>query len=292
MQELVVPYVRSCIEKQTVPTAVGFINHHKNTPSTASYEFFFLVTTVFGQSLFNLRAAIRRNNGALAEASKHYLKDLLWATQHPKYQELEVYDCVQRQFHHEDVTDFLIKHYSMITHTGSSSGEGYDYRMEELNRNMKSFLTNSQLPTDEQWLQTAKLCQPLQDLHEHLLETLNLIRYMSPSTTRLLKSSIFDESVKKCLVIIRSSNFLTQNVVEVDGVSTFRSMDGNTHVHPDVMNLSTKPIVWRNHYIKCTYLNEEPIISPEINYPVLPHLLNMKNSLLLAVRKRNSLKTK
>ena len=78
-----------------------------------------------------------RNNGDLALSAKHHLKDLLWATNHPKYQELEVSDSIRRLFMNKDVQEFTRCHYLIISSTGMSNGEAYDYRLKELNRILK-----------------------------------------------------------------------------------------------------------------------------------------------------------
>ena len=42
------------------------------------------------------------------QSAKHYLKDLFWAGNHTKYQELEVYDCIQKRLQNKDVKDFVM----------------------------------------------------------------------------------------------------------------------------------------------------------------------------------------
>ena len=162
LRELVLLYIRASLSKAERPTADGFLLYHKNAQDQDSpaYTFMFDMITIYGQAIFNFRGGVRRNNSHLAESAKHYIKDLFWARQHPRYQQLEVYDNVQKCVMNEQVNAFDMKHYSVITNSGPNQGEGYDYRLKEVNWNLKSLVSHSQVPTDEQWVQMARLCEP------------------------------------------------------------------------------------------------------------------------------------
>ena len=271
MRELVLEYVRtSSTESDGMSqTAGGFFDHHKQHSTSDAYDFLFSVVTIYGQALMNLRGAIRRNNGNLAESAKFHLKDLFWARQHMKYQELELYDTITKLLMHGDIKHFFMNHYSMITASGQASGEGYDYRLEEINRNMKTFIGHTAIPSDEQWILASKMCQPVEEIHEKICNLLGLHHYSSSAgKTRFLKPAVFEDAVNKCRAVIRSTKFLTQESVTVGEDHTFFSMDMATHVHPDVKQLTIKPVIRRNHFIQVNYLGHPAMSDPALNHPV------------------------
>ena len=71
-----------------------------------------------------------------------------------------------------------------------------------------------------------------------------------------------------CEAAIRSSCFLSQGTVVVGKDKTFFAMACETHVHPDVMNLTVKPLVNHTYCIQFIYLEHDPLSSPALSHPV------------------------
>ena len=109
----------------------------------------------------------------------------------------------------------------------------------------------------------------MQELHEKVVDLLQLQRYSaSTNSTRMLKKEVFEESVNKCRAAIRKSGFLTQASVKVGDDLTFFTMNGESHVHPDVKELTVKPLVKRQLFIQCSYLGHDPLSNPKLNHHV------------------------
>ena len=119
----------------------------------------------------NFRGAVRRNNAPLAESARSMTKELLWACQHTKYQELEVYDAIMKELLHPDVKQFLSKYYSLFSSdVNKSSAQAYDYLLEELNRLLSIHLEPKRgIPSDEDWVRATQLCVPIRMLHGHVI---------------------------------------------------------------------------------------------------------------------------
>ena len=79
----------------------------------------------------------------------------------------------------------------------------------------------------------------------------------------MLKKEVFEESVNKCLAAIRKSGFLTQASAKVGDGLTFFAMNGESRVHPDVKEVTFRPLVKCQHFIQCSYLGHDPLSNPK-----------------------------
>lgn len=129
LKELVLPYVRDCIEKGTHPDVKGFFKFSQTfycSIDFPNYRYYFLQVTRFSQAIINFRMAVRRNNSDLIKSAKYMTKELFNGRSHPKYQSIEAYDTLQ-DFMMPEAVMHLNDAYTFITIGNPSTGEDFDF---------------------------------------------------------------------------------------------------------------------------------------------------------------------
>ncbi|CAC5369024.1 unnamed protein product [Mytilus coruscus] len=92
--------------------------------------------------------AIRRNNADLMHSAKFMTKELFHARNHPKYQEIELYDHLQYLLMPQAVKNQHDQFTSITTSGNRSTGEDFDFILEEKKPSAKTMdiLRNSNRP--------------------------------------------------------------------------------------------------------------------------------------------------
>ena len=107
--------------------------------------------------------ALRRNNYQLLETAKWMSKELFHGRNHAKYQYIEMYELFVRQILPAEVRQ-LISHHCSISKSGHlSKGQGYDFILEEENKQVKSWLKGG-IRSDKIWLATCRNHQSLKHI--------------------------------------------------------------------------------------------------------------------------------
>ncbi|XP_062597901.1 uncharacterized protein LOC134259320 [Saccostrea cucullata] len=171
MMELVRPYVIDCLEKSLDCTAHGFISFVKQydkTQCNVNFMYLFEMVCKYSQGIINLRAAVRRNNPQLLMSAKWMTKELFHGRNHPKYQEIEIYETFIRRILPDVLKQFFEQFCSLSKSGNKSRGQGLDFLLEEENKNVKGWLKRG-VPSDESWLATCRNHQSLKNLKKNVL---------------------------------------------------------------------------------------------------------------------------
>ena len=102
-----------------------------------NFLYMYLMVTRYTQGLLNFRMGVRRNNSQLIQSAKYMTKELFHGRSHPKYQQIEIHDTFQRLAMPRELHEFSELNESMTRSGGSagkSKGRGYDFILEEENR--------------------------------------------------------------------------------------------------------------------------------------------------------------
>lgn len=205
LRELVLPYVRDCIKKGTHPDVKGFFKFSQTfyrSINFPNYRYYFLQVTRFSQAIINFRMAVRRNNSDLIKSAKYMTKELFNGRSHPKYQSIEVYDTLQDLMMPEAVMH-LNDAYTSITTTGNhSTGEDFDFILEEKNRQVKSWIPKG-VPTDSIWLSVCRNNDMLEKLKRSSLSLLGI-----HATEGKIKELDLEEAITGYRCVLRKSNYL------------------------------------------------------------------------------------
>ena len=164
LKELVRPYVMLCRANGIAPTPVGYMDYVDKTHEDKSdnYMLYFEMVLRYSLAIIEMRMGVRRNNASLVWTAKHKFKELIHARNHPKYQEIEIYDSLYHEQAPSAVKEFVDGHVGVSRSGNHSLGQDIDFIMEEENRKCKQLLPPG-LPSEKKW---ETICRNVFDLHE------------------------------------------------------------------------------------------------------------------------------
>ena len=171
LRELVLPYVRKCLEDTVTPSPKGFFQFCNSISQSADMpNYSYMVDQVcrFSQGIINFRMAVRRNNSVLLKSAKYMTKELFFGRNHPKYQVIEVNDCLQDLLMPDKVRELNDSYSSISTSGNQSLGEGFDFILEEKNRELKSWIPKG-MPTDSIWQTVCRNNAKLNEVKENTM---------------------------------------------------------------------------------------------------------------------------
>ena len=167
--ELVKPYVEYCFAKSIQTTAEGYISFVKTKTDSANYMYLFEMACKYSQGIINMRMAIRRNNHLLLQAAKWMTKELFHGRNHPRYQDIEIYEQFVFQILPDELAAFVQSHCSVSKSGHLSRGQGFDFILEEENKTVKNWLKRG-VPTDRTWFTTCRNHQSLKEMRQFVLQ--------------------------------------------------------------------------------------------------------------------------
>ena len=175
LMELVLPYVRKCITESLKPDADGFLIYAADRKSDPNFTYMFEMVTRYCQGILNFRIGIRKNNAKLIESAKMMTRNLFHGRNHPKYQEIELVDSMLRHLMPAELKSFFEQHESITKTHDHSKGQGYDFILEELNKEVKSWLRKG-VPSDSLWLNICRNHDLLKNIKINTFDMLNLTK--------------------------------------------------------------------------------------------------------------------
>ena len=162
-------YVEYCITENIQTTAEGYLSYVKTKTDSANYMYLFEMACKYCQGIINMRMAIRRNNHLLLQASKWMTKELFHGRNHPRYQDIEIYEQFVFQILPDELSSFVQSHCSVSKSGHLSRGQGFDFILEEENKTVKTWLKRG-VPTDRTWFTTCRNHQSLKEMRRFVLQ--------------------------------------------------------------------------------------------------------------------------
>ena len=160
--ELMNMYINSCSD-HTELSSINFRIFCENIKSQRIK--YVLVMLSHAQAIINFRIAVRRNNGELLSSSKLMAQPLLFARNHPRYQQIAISEDLLLLQAPTSVQEFLRSNVSATVSGDASRGQGYDYLLEEKNRQIKRFISSSVTPDEKMWRTVCLNNDRLNELH-------------------------------------------------------------------------------------------------------------------------------
>lgn len=213
-KELVVPYVRHCIQMKEEPCNYGYQLWVENVVTDPTYMFLYHVTFTYLLSFHLYNEATRKNHSLRMMASRIQLSKLFYSFNHRKYQKLLLRDLCQRVQMPDTLLEHINSHESFSTSGEPNRGEGADFVHENSNRVTKSFLPPG-MPTADVWKRVCRKATDLTKLKENALGNLK------KSQKRYKKH---DNEVTMMRREIRSLEYITMSP---ENFSQIKSIDGN-----------------------------------------------------------------
>lgn len=148
LRELVLPYVRHCLLTKENYTGKGFFKYvDKSYMEIPNLRYIMDQVCRFSQGIINFRIGTRGNNAALMASAKYMTKEIFHARNHPKYQQIEMYDHIQYLIMPDEVKQQSDRFTSITTSGHNSTGEDLDFVLEEKNKQLKQWISKG-VPTD------------------------------------------------------------------------------------------------------------------------------------------------
>ena len=148
-RELVVPFVHEKLEVgQQNLTAKEFFEYVM-CAQDPNYAFMCDILFEILDAVFMYRGGIRCNIKEFIEAGQAKFAKMWCGRWHPLYRELEVCDLVQQLRMPADVRQLVDTSTSINLKGTHGTGEGADFRLEEVNRQVQNWLPN--IPSAEDW---------------------------------------------------------------------------------------------------------------------------------------------
>ena len=161
MDELLLPYVKSCIAANREPSMEG-LNEFMVSVKNPKFHFLYKSVLTYLLALFVFRCGVRRNNQDFMLAGRSVVTDLFYGFNCTMYQEIEFKDIMARSLAPQEIKQFMSANESFNVSGHPSKGEGGDFLLESFNRRTKRWLPPG-LPTEEHWL---KVCRNVDRLEE------------------------------------------------------------------------------------------------------------------------------
>ena len=172
VDELLVPYVRSELEQQSVNIDTVQLSCKKfwkflDSAKNPNYTFMADVAFEFIDVIFMYRAGVRTGNGDMMKAARAIFAKMWVGRRHPQYRELEVQSLVQQVQMPKELQDFEARSMSLNMSGVPCTAEGPDFRLEEINKKAQNFLPL--VPKASDWEKVCSNFDTLTDIKKGLL---------------------------------------------------------------------------------------------------------------------------
>ena len=114
-----------------------------------NYTFMADFTFELLDSLFMFWAGVRCGNIDFTKAGRAKLAKIWCGRHHPLYRELELSDTILLERMPPELRTFVLESASIRTSGDTSTGEGADFRLEEINKQIQHWLPN--IPSTDDW---------------------------------------------------------------------------------------------------------------------------------------------
>lgn len=256
LMELLIPYIRTFPnEREDKPTANGFLKFICSMEGNPNYMYMFEMVSRYSQSVINLRMGIRRNNTILIQSAKFMSKELFHGRNHPRYQQIEMIESVQRKLCPNELANFIQLHESMSKTREKSKGQGYDFILEEVNKGIKSWIRKG-IASDDMWLNVCRNFDVLNDLRSKICNILNLDK-----GEEYVRKLDLDDAINDWRVFLREKQYLTR-----EGI-LHESTDGKP-LHGTLINFTKEAKRKRDYRLLEFFLQQDLPDDFSLKHPV------------------------
>lgn len=234
-KELLVPYIRHCIQNALTPTASHYNTWFEEDVVDQRYCFLYHITFSYLLAFHMFNEGVRKNNSNIILAGRTTFHPLFFHGNHPKYKKLHLRDMIERVKLPGDIIEYFKETESFSKSGLGNRGQGADFIHEEINRDVKSFLPKSGVPTKQTWVNIIRKMESLQTMKNALLSQRNI---ESSSSKKRPKKFHHEEVMTRKM--FRKEKYL----VGTESKETFRSLNGESLDH----TLCDFNLVLKNNY--------------------------------------------
>ncbi|XP_063971446.1 uncharacterized protein LOC129284191 [Lytechinus pictus] len=243
IDELILPCVRECLQKDLVSTPDGFLRWTRDIKNHR-YQYLQEQMLTYASAIIHLRRGIRQNDMALVLAGRVKYAPIFHSRNHPKYQQIELTELSNFLTAPTALQDFLKTYQAISTSVDPERCEDMDFVLEAINKKSKSWAPRG-VPTHQEW---QKIFRNLQKFDELRSAVFSRMRRYDPDAEKRYKSSHIarDEEVTAWRTCLRGSNFL-DNPFTSDAPFTSVSAE---KLDPELVHLTNQAVKRRRYFAR------------------------------------------
>ena len=149
--ELLVPYVRHCLQNQMQPSVSGYWAWN-NEVDNPNYTYMQQMVFTFLHSIMLFRAGVRNSDSIAINTGKAKLAPLFFARNHPKYRWIITLDRYMEVLMKKELK-VIADESKSVSRTGNAGHyQGGDACLEEINKQGKEWVPGNGVPREMDWL--------------------------------------------------------------------------------------------------------------------------------------------
>ncbi|XP_077869158.1 uncharacterized protein LOC144360163 [Saccoglossus kowalevskii] len=255
--ELLIPYVRKCMEKGFDASVKGFFRF-LNEVKDPNYMYLAEQCFTYCQAVVNYRAGVRRNNVDLMNAARCKYSPVFHARVHPKYRFIDIADMADRLLYQSELGNFFNRCESVSVSGDPSKGEGLDFVLENFNKLSKSWITG--MPDTQMWINIFRNSSKLYKLR---IATFQNMGISDPSSGKSGKRPSQINEINAWRSYLRNAKYCLDPFVNRPHVS----VDGNP-LDSNLVKFTSLAMQKRNKFIELKFLGKPVSDDRSDNYPV------------------------
>jgi hypothetical protein len=237
--ELILPYVRAMLGQDVEMSAAHFF---KYVMDTCNPNYFFIADITFEilDGIFLYRIGVREGNKDKMEAGRAKSAKLWFGRSHPLYRELDTLDMINREKMPPELYEFVSHCLSLTTGDSANSGEGPDFRLEEVNKQIQHLLPN--VPKSKDWDQACSNHDNLVALRDCMFSSAGA---QDPKEKVCGKKIELSSEIEAFRMLLRSSEYLLHPHKECKHTS----IKGNIELDQELHLFCSKARELRSNYV-------------------------------------------
>lgn len=203
-RELVIPYVRKVLagDGEKVLSCAGFFKFLMNEVNDPNFGFMADLILELLDAIFLYRAGLRSGATDMMLAGRASFSKVWFGRCHSMYRELDMYDSIMRECMPAELIGFIDKTMSINLSGIPFSGEGADFKLENVNKGIQHMLPP--VPSPRDWEGACANYQDLKDTREACLCDIGI----TDKYEQTKAAPQITEQVRAMRVFIRSKGYL------------------------------------------------------------------------------------
>ena len=154
--ELLVPYVRHCLQRAEQPTAKGYWSWINDVVVGTNYIYLQQMIFTFLQAVMFFRCGVRNCDAEAVQVATDKLSALFFGRNHPNYKRIMSVDKYVRTMMPSDLKQVVASSVSQIRTGNTGHYQGADACLEEINKLGETWVSSNGVPTEDDWLRAFR----------------------------------------------------------------------------------------------------------------------------------------
>jgi hypothetical protein len=271
--ELLLPYVRTMLGQDIDMSPAHFFKYIMDSKNP---NYFFMADLIFEllDGIFLYRTGVREGDKDKMEAGRAKAGKLWFGRSHPMYRDLDTWDMVKREKMPPSLYKFVSQCLSIKTGPSPKSGEGPDFRLEEVNKQIQHILPNVPKPKD--WDIACINHDKLVTLRDNVFSSAGV---HDPKEKVQGSKNELSKEIEAFRILLRSSQYLLHPLNQCQHTS----IHGNIEMDSELHLFCSQARTLRSKYV------EEYIVYEGMRYAVKFAKFNCKMAPIFVTKKEREI---